>query len=540
MSDFPVPAEAFDDRFAIVGTTGSGKTYAAGTIVERVLQTKGRVVIIDPLGVWYGLRLRPDGITPSQFNPIIFGGRHGDLPITEHSGGIIGETVAGMAESCIVDLTGLGTKNGERKFMLAFLTSLYRKANGEPVHLVMDEADMFAPQRLDDKEGEAAKLLGIVETIVRRGRIKGFIPWLITQRPAVLNKNVLSQADALVAMKLTGEHDRMAIKGWIEGNADPAMAKEVLGSLASKQQGQGLVWIPGRGILDHAAFPMKTTFDSSRTPKRGEKKSTATLKPIDLGSLKERLSSIEIETKANDPKALKEEVARLKIEIAKGVKTGLTAADVNAAYLRGLEEGEKRAVRLAVDAAREAIKVLEPIAKMQVKTAAPVVIKPLEVKPRIIPKDDGLDLSGPQRKILASLAFWKSIGHESPSRQQVALIASYSPTSTSFTNPLGNLKAREMVTYPTPGFVSLIVDWEASVADPKGALFSVLPGPQTKIINAILQGDASREIIAERSDYSATSTSFTNPLGNLKSLGLVTYPSPGHVAMTAWAAEVLK
>ena len=51
------------------------------------------------------------------------------------------------------DLSGLGTKAAERRFMLAFLTALYRGTQGSPVHLVIDEADMFAPQKLLDKDG---------------------------------------------------------------------------------------------------------------------------------------------------------------------------------------------------------------------------------------------------------------------------------------------------------------------------------------------------------------------------------------------------
>ncbi len=39
-------------------------------------------------------------------------------------------------------------------------------------------------------------LLQRVEEIVRRGRIRGFVPWLISQRPAVLHKDVLSQAES--------------------------------------------------------------------------------------------------------------------------------------------------------------------------------------------------------------------------------------------------------------------------------------------------------------------------------------------------------
>ncbi|WP_456645203.1 hypothetical protein [Bradyrhizobium sp. Lot33] len=143
---------------AFVGTAGSGKTYNAGSCVERLLAAKARCVVIDPLGIWWGLRLKADGNSASAFDIPIFGGAHGDLTLTEHAGALIGETVAGMVESCILDLSQIGTKAGERRFMLAFLTALYRGTNS-PVHLIIDEADMWAPQRLLDKDGEAAKLL---------------------------------------------------------------------------------------------------------------------------------------------------------------------------------------------------------------------------------------------------------------------------------------------------------------------------------------------------------------------------------------------
>lgn len=207
----PIPHDSLDDRLAFVGTAGSGKTYNAGSCVERILTSKGRAIIPDPLGVWWGLRLMFDGKAASPFKVVIFGGPHGDLPINEHSGALIGETCAGMAESAIIDLSEIGTKAGERRFMLAFLSALYRNTAGEPLHLILDEADMWAPERLLDRDGEAAKLLGMMETIVRRGRVKGFIPRLISQRPAVLSKNVLSQADALIAFKLTSSQDRDAI-----------------------------------------------------------------------------------------------------------------------------------------------------------------------------------------------------------------------------------------------------------------------------------------------------------------------------------------
>jgi DNA helicase HerA-like ATPase len=55
-----LPTDALDDRIAIVGTAGSGKTYATKGFVERLLDTGARVAIVDPLGVWWGLRASAD------------------------------------------------------------------------------------------------------------------------------------------------------------------------------------------------------------------------------------------------------------------------------------------------------------------------------------------------------------------------------------------------------------------------------------------------------------------------------------------------
>lgn len=50
---YPIPKDALDGRLAFVGTAGSGKTYNAGTGVEMLLLRDARVVIADPLGVWW-------------------------------------------------------------------------------------------------------------------------------------------------------------------------------------------------------------------------------------------------------------------------------------------------------------------------------------------------------------------------------------------------------------------------------------------------------------------------------------------------------
>jgi hypothetical protein len=615
MSRQPIPDAALDDRLFFGGTAGSGKTYNAMSRVERLLARKSRVVIPDPLGVWWGLRLSADGKRPSGYDVVIFGGPHGDLPLTEHAGALIGETVAGMKESCILDLSQLGTKAAERRFMLAFLTALYRHTPGEPLHVVFDEADMWAPQKLFDKEGDAAKLLGMMETIVRRGRVKGFIPWLISQRPAVITKDILSQADGIVAFKLTSSQDRKAIEAWVDGQADAKTWDTISAQLPMMERGQGLVWIPGRGILTTVQFPEKETFDSSRTPKRGEKlKRTAALKPIDLGAVKDRLATVEVETKANDPKALRAALAKATAEktalerriepvaapsgksekataaiYERSIKQ-LTAAleiamkfivEINAQdfFKAGGASIDQKAVEKAIGDAtahvtrlierhlaqrdkqlgtlrtegERVIKRLKAIidqdvtVKVEVRHNEPFTIAASNDKLRparaIIsaPAGDGT-FTGPQMKVLRSLAMWRALGHDAPSREMVAAVAGYSPSSGGYNNLLGGLASAGAIGKPMQGCLSLLTEGIEVIGkdDGRDLLIATLSNPQRKIIGALVDtGTKTRDDVGAATGYSPSSGGFNNLLGSLGTLGILVKPQQGCVALSDWAQELL-
>ena len=259
-----LPLAALDDRLAIVGTSGSGKTYAAKGLAERLMDGGGRVCVVDPLGVWWGLRAAADGTSPSPYPVVVFGGRHADLALEPGMGTALGTLIGTRALACVVDVSDLGSAAARRAFMTAFTAALY-EANTEPLHLILDEADLWAPQRT---QPDGLELLGRMEEIVRRGRVRGFVPWLITQRPAVLHKDVLSQADILVSMKLTSSQDRAAVGRWIEGQADRAEGRRILGALPQLRRGEGWIWAPGDAVLAQVSFPRILTLDSSQTPKR--------------------------------------------------------------------------------------------------------------------------------------------------------------------------------------------------------------------------------------------------------------------------------
>lgn len=562
----PIPDEVLDDRLFWGGTSGSGKSYNAMGRVERLLKRRARGVIVDPLGVWWGLRLLADGVTPSGLDVVIFGGKHGDLPLTEHAGALLAETVVGMKESCILDLSQLGTKAAERRFMLDFLSVLYRQLDGTPLHVIFDEADIFAPQSLvGDKDGPAPRLLGMMETVVRRGRVKGFIPWLISQRPAVLNKNVLSQADGIVAFKLTASQDRDAIAAWVEGQADKATWRAMYGELATAQTGEGLVWVPARRILERVQFPAKETFDSTRTPKRGEKAVHRDLQPIDLGALRERLAKVEVEVKANDPRTLKARIRELEAA-ARASAPAVDDAALTAARAAGFSAGVETTwaffhlhiathgdrLRSTLDGLVSLNERDKPKALNEAHTAkpAPVVHRrpppafTVNPQPRKPPPIEAAGITRPQQRILDGLAWLESVSITSADRTRVAWLADASPKSSAFMNNLGALSSRGLIAYPRPGEVAFTeagraaanpVDAPLDDAALHSSIRAKLPRPQWAIVEqciAAYPDPLSRDELAKRAGASATSSAFMNNLGALRALGLIDYPQQGHVAAT--------
>lgn len=254
-----IPEAALNTHVGVLGRTGSGKTFTARGLVERLLDRQRQVVIIDPTGAWWGLR--------SHYAVPVFGGDHGDVAITEESGEAVARTILDNSTSAIVDLSLLARQSGSamRRFMRSFVARLKDKPNGA-IWLVIDEADEFLPQTIP---GGMEGLFGDLKWLVRRGRVAGWRVMMITQRPQDIAKSVLTQIGTLVAHRLTAPQDRKAIEEWVKGHADPDAAKQVLSTLAGLQTGEAWVWWPDGDVLVRGQMPLIRSFDSSATPDAG-------------------------------------------------------------------------------------------------------------------------------------------------------------------------------------------------------------------------------------------------------------------------------
>lgn len=277
-----------DTHKLIVGGTGSGKTITAKGMVENLLDQRRHLCIIDPTGVWYGLRTMADGVGPGFPIPI-FGGDHGDVPVLCEQGEVVGSMIAGGL-SAILDLSTMDSSD-QQLFVNDLIATLRTKPRAH-FHLIVDEADEFAPETPPSKVAQASRRQ--MEYIAKRGRTRGFVLTAITQRPADIAKAVISQVETVIAHRLIAPNDQQALAGWLKAHADRKTLERVMESLPALGTGERWIYSPQDGVLECGRSPMPRTFDSSRTPEPGETLAQPrTLAEIDLGAIRAALAPVE-------------------------------------------------------------------------------------------------------------------------------------------------------------------------------------------------------------------------------------------------------
>lgn len=544
-TDLELPLDFVTSTQAILAKKGSGKSYTASVQAEELLGAGQQIVVVDPTGAWHGLRSSADGQSPG-FPIAVLGGEHGDVPLEVSAGEVIAEAVATEHFSAVLDLS-MFRKGEATRFMAAFLETLYRR-NRDALHLFVDEADVVAPQKpfgVDE-----ARALGATEDVVRRGRIRGLGCTLITQRPQVLNKNVLSQVDMLTALRMNHPKDLGAIREWVAVHADEGEAKTMLASLPSLPIGEAWFWAPAADLFQRAKVRRRLTFDSGATPKAGQRVSSPkVLASVDLARLGATIAATAERAKENDPKALRAEVLRLRQEIAE---------------LRAAPAADPRVEQLAVELQRHRGD-LERIREAVARAAEVALVgQPLAVGPGTVPdltrtpppprhpnaayaksdpngvthrasaprspatKPGDPELGGGHRKILTALARYPG----GRTKQQVAILTGYSHKGGGFSNYISALRSKGYVAGdggcltvtpaglealgsfdPLPTGRALFEHWVAQLGRAEREVLRVLyeewPAARPK------------EYVATKAGYEAKGGGFNNALSRLRTLELI-------------------
>jgi len=128
------PTILVENNLGIFGSSGSGKSWLAGLLVEEMLKQKYQVCVIDPEGDYRGLGMSP--------NTLLLGGPQRALPSVEDAVNIC----EWQEISLVLDLS-MYSVDDRIRFVEEFLNVIkgLRTRRGRPHFILVDEVQLFCP-----------------------------------------------------------------------------------------------------------------------------------------------------------------------------------------------------------------------------------------------------------------------------------------------------------------------------------------------------------------------------------------------------------
>lgn len=498
-----LPEAVYDQHIILLGKTGAGKSSAARYMVEHLLDQKKRVVVVTAKADWWGLKLAADGKHPG-YPVIVFGGDHSDVPLNYSSGKTMAELLATGDRSAVLQLRDM--MPGERsQFWTDFAANLFRLMRGK-LFLVIDEVHNFAPKGkvLDNKTG---MMLHWSNKLASEARGLGITLIGASQRPAKVHNDFLTSCETLIAMRVTTKWDRDAVSDWIKGCGDGKTGAEVLDTLARFKRGDAWAWSPEAEFgPTQMHFPLFKTYDSFKPQAPTDVTGLKGWADVDLETVKEKLAGFLKEAEANDPVKLKVRIRELEAARGKESKTVQIAPDSTV-----MQRAIDRAVGIARKDFERYAANFSKLVRETDKTLVLLAEAALQSHHRIAKFEQPI--------IMVSKPF---PGGEI---QKGEALASKVPTSVR--SPV----AREQA-HPRP---------DSSSSESNGDL----QGPHRRILTALAelrsigQDRPPKAMVAAWARYSVNGGAFNNPLGKLRTAGLIAYAPGNLVELTdAGQAEI--
>lgn len=553
--DLALPLDAVTQTFAVLAKRGVGKTHTASVFAEELLGAGLHVVILDPLDSWWGLRASADGTQPGL--PIVVcGGSHGDVPLTADAGAVLADLVVDERISAILSLRHL-SKADQRRVVTAFCERLYAR-KGEvgqqaPLQVILDEADAFVPQRVYAGQ---ERMVGAIDDLVRRGRSSGLGVTLISQRAAVVNKDVLTQIETLIVLRTVSPQDRKALEAWIEAHDVDDQRQAFMTSLASLAIGTAWVWSPGwLETVQRVRIRPRRTFDSSATPKVGETRiEPQHLADLDLTALRERLAATIARAEQEDPAALRRQIATLERALrdqpttpAASVVERIEVPVISSQQLARLDELEQTLarslvpLRAAVDTLHGALSEMTDTlhsARRELRalcdTALAAPHQPAVPTPTVpsgtvrIAGTTPPQLSSGARKVLTVLAQYP----QGRTKTQVALMTGYAVSGVGYNTILSALRSRGLIVGSdtltiTPAGLSALGTQIQRLPTGRALLeqwLAKLTKAERAVLTALVEAypaTLSKGTLGQVTGYEPTGGGFNNALSRLRTLELI-------------------
>lgn len=542
-----LPAEEFiESATALVSQRGRGKSGGVRVIEEELLHHRLPFVTLDPVSIHWGLRSSFNGKEPSGHELLVVGGEHGDIPLERRGGEDVARGIVEDNVSAVIDLGGQ-TKSAQREFVRDFADGLYRLNNASRL-VVLEETPEFAPQRLIS--AEIAQTFEAVERIVRLGRNKGLGALLVGQRPATINKDLLTQVDSIICLGINSPQDRKALKEWVEQNAEPDRLKEFMDGISALDRQEAWIWSPAQlKLFRRFRFRDFTTLHPDKTHLRRLGLLKTVPAQTDVSGLVQRLQgtmkTLAEKRKAEDPKTLRTQVAQLERELAAARNAKPPAPKVERVEVPVIPSGQVKALGSYVEKldavaakATEAANSIRGLLGVHLRLAAPAPAPRPAVAPRPAPRPAPRAVEGEAEVKAGARRMLQELASRYPlklTRAQLGTLVGITPSGGTYGTYFGTLKRLGFLTEAANGDVEITkegLDYVGTDVPPAPATTRELLDRWRKslkagaaemldVLVAVHPQGMTRHDLGERTGITATGGTFGTYLGILRRNGLV-------------------
>lgn len=345
IGDARIPLDSYTiGGTAILGIREAGKTFTAKSIAEQLLDCGVPIIAFDAIGVWRYLKVAgPNG---RGFPVVVAGGKEPDLPLNPANAATIVRAAIRENIPLVIDLydKSLSKADWRRIVQSCFRTLLYENTGLR--HIFLEETPEYAPQKITDGETYAE-----VEKLVRMGGNASLGITLISQRAQEVNKAVLDLCENMVLMRQRGAHAIDSLEKWMDRLA-PQQAKKIAADLPNLKAGGCYVFTgDGEEPIRTRSNPILSFHPDRRKPAIAGSKMAVVETSEFVQRLTGDLAKVIEEAKANDPAALKAQIADLKKQLAakSAPADSFTVAEMMDARRAGEQEGFDRAIKVHTD-----------------------------------------------------------------------------------------------------------------------------------------------------------------------------------------------
>lgn len=307
--DLEIPlVNVLTGRGFITGKSGSGKSNTAGKFCEEILEQGYPLLIIDTEGEYYGLK--------EQYELLHVGAdEECDLQVGKEHSQKIAELALEENVPIILDVSGYIETSEVNQLVHDTCKALFDKEKKlkKPFPILVEEAHEWIPEQ--GRRGEDGEVTQMLIRIGKRGRKRGLGLCALSQRPASVDKDYITQCDYRIWHRLDYETDLKVVKR-VLGKKYPDIVKEL-------DTGQAIV---EADFLEEdrmqVKFLRKDTFDAGATPdledfERPELKSVSSdlVGELEEISEKEQKRQDRITELENEVERLEEEVEEKEDEL---------------------------------------------------------------------------------------------------------------------------------------------------------------------------------------------------------------------------------